>query len=416
MKNIIKISFRNLLRSGRRTILTASLITIGVMFVLIYAALSGSFKAYMVSQVTDSMLGHIQIHKKGYIASVDNLPLDKNMNAAQINKITEMLEENEFIESYTFRLKLGAMFSNYVASTGIRLNGIDPKNESLTLPLFSSRLASSLNTMDAASLKEGSILVPQLVAKGMNVNDGDTVVLVATNQKGSVNGLNFKVAGTIEPISGPGGRDGYIHINDVKKLLRLKVAEVSEVVIRLKDVKYLEKVMKQLKPLSDMKNQEDKPVLEIHTWKKLSPFYTIVKMLNIMDISIKIILISIVLISVLNVMVMSVYERIKEIGTIAAMGTTPSTITKLFLTEGLMLGIFGAIVGSLLSFVFVFVINTIGITFSFGRQNDLTLNPSLQINEVLMVSVIVIIISLIASISPAIKAAKLNPVDALRQN
>ncbi len=412
MKNIIKMSFRNLLRSGRRTVLTASLITIGVMFVLIYAALSGSFKAYMVGQVTDSMLGHIQIHKKGYIASVDNLPLDKNLNAKQIEKITQLLDENPYIESYTFRLKLGSMFSNYVASTGIRLNGIDPQKESQTLPLFSSRLSGG----DTDSLKEGEILVPALVAKGMKVKKDDTVVLVATNQKGSVNGMNFKVAGTIEPISGPGGRDSYIHIKDVKKLLRLKKPEVSEVVIRLKDVVNLQKAMGLLKPLAQMKNQKDKPVFEVHTWQKLSPFYNIVKMLNIMDISIKIILISIVLISILNVMVMSVYERIKEIGTIAAMGTTPSTITKLFLTEGLMLGVFGAIVGSILSFIVIFVINAVGISFSFGRQASLTLNPTLSFNEVLVVGVIVILISLIASISPARKAAKLNPVDALRQN
>ncbi|MCK4974077.1 MAG: ABC transporter permease, partial [Sulfurimonas sp.] len=209
---------------------------------------------------------------------------------------------------------------------------------------------------------------------------------------------------------------GYIHINDVKKLLRIKQVEVSEVVIRLKDVDQLYKAMQLLKPLTLLKNEKDKPLFEIHTWEKLSPFYNIVKMLDIMDISIKIILISIVLISILNVMVMSVYERIKEIGTIAAMGTTPSTISKLFLTEGLMLGIFGTILGAMLSYVIVFVINTIGITFSFGRQDNLTLNPVLNFNEVLVVSIIVIIISLIASISPARKASKLNPVDALRQN
>ena len=412
MKNIIKISFRNLLRSGRRTVLTASLITIGVMFVLVYAALSGSFKDYMIGQVTDSMLGHIQIHKKGYVASVDNLPLDKNLNAKQIEKITELLDDNKFVESYTFRLKLGTMFSNYVASTGIRLNGIDPENEAKTLPLFSSRL----DGIDTTALTEGSILVPELIAKGMNVKKDDTVVLVATNQNGSVNGMNFKVAGTIEPISGPGGRDGYIHINDVKKLLRLKELEVSEVVIRLKDPSKLERAMNLLKPLTEFKNQKGKPVFEVHAWKKLSPFYNIVKMLDIMDMSIKIILISIVLISILNVMVMSVYERIKEIGTIAAMGTTPSTITKLFLTEGLMLGIFGAIVGSILSFIIVFIINAVGVTFSFGRQDGLTLNPTLSLGEVLVVGVIVILISLIASISPARKAANLNPVDALRQN
>ena len=412
MKNIVKISFRNLLRSGRRTILTASLITIGVIFVLVYAALSGSFKAYMVGQVTDSMLGHIQIHAKGYIASVDNLPLDKNLDKKQIDKISKFLDKNPFIQSYTYRLKLGSMFSNYIASTSIRLNGINPKKESQTLPLFASRVKG----VDAASLQKGSILVPELLAKGMKVKKRDTIVLVATNQKGSVNGMNFKVAGIIEPISGPGGRDGYIHINDAKKLLRLKNNEVSEVVIRLKDVTYLDKAMQLLKPLTLIKNQKGKPVFEIHTWKNLSPFYNIVKMLDIMDISIKIILISIVLVSILNVMVMSVYERIKEIGTIAAMGTTPATIIKLFLTEGLMLGVFGTILGVILSYAIVFIINVTGITFSFGRQVGLTLNPVLNTNEVLVVSVIVIIISLIASILPAIKAARLNPVDALRQN
>ena len=412
MKNIIKMSLRNLLRSGRRTALTASLITIGVIFVLVYAALSGSFKAYMVGQITDSMLGHVQIHKKGYVASIDSLPLDKNLNQKQIEKITEFLDDNPYIESYTFRLKLGAMFSNYIASTSVRLNGINPKKETQTLPLFASRIDGN----DPSSLKEGSIIVPELLAKGMNIKKDDTIVLVATNQKGSVNGLNFKVAGTSETVSGPGGRDGYIHINDVKKLLRIKQVEVSEVVIRLKDVDQLYKAMQLLKPLTLLKNEKDKPLFEIHTWEKLSPFYNIVKMLDIMDISIKIILISIVLISILNVMVMSVYERIKEIGTIAAMGTTPSTISKLFLTEGLMLGIFGTILGAMLSYVIVFVINTIGITFSFGRQDNLTLNPVLNFNEVLVVSIIVIIISLIASISPARKASKLNPVDALRQN
>jgi putative ABC transport system permease protein len=115
-------------------------------------------------------------------------------------------------------------------------------------------------------------------------------------------------------------------------------------------------------------------------------------------------------------MVMSVYERIKEIGTIAAMGTTPSTITKLFLTEGLMLGVLGTAIGTLLSYIIVFIIKSIGITFSFGREDGLILSPVLNAGEVVFVVLIVIVISLIASISPARKAAKLNPVDALRQN
>lgn len=96
---------------------------------------------------------------------------------------------------------------------------------------------------------------------------------------------------------------------------------MSEIVIRLKDVSKLKEAMMSLKPLTQIKNTKDNPVFELHDWTKLSPFFNIVKMLDLMDISI------------LNVMIMSVYERIKEIGTIAAMGTPPATIVKLFLTE-----------------------------------------------------------------------------------
>ena len=412
MKNIIKIAFRNLKRSSRRTLLTAALITIGVIFVLVYSALSSSFKAYMVGEITDSMMGHIQIHKKGYIASVDNLPLDKNLHKKQIEKVLEVLDHNPYVESYTFRIKLGGMFSNYISSTNIRLNAIDPQREQSTLPLFEKRIMQA----EPHLLHKGEMLIPELLAKGMKVKKGDTAVLVVNNQQGSVNGLNLKVTGIVEPISGPGGRDGYFHIEDAKKILRITEAEVSEIVIRIKDVSKLQEAMKSMQSLALIKNQKDKPVFEIHAWTKLSPFYNIIKMLNLMDISIKIILISIVLISILNVMIMSVYERIKEIGTIAAMGTPPSTIVKLFLTEGFMLGVFGAIVGSVISFIIVKVIDTIGIRFAFGRQSELVLHPSLQMSDIISVSIIVIIIALIASISPAFKAAKLNPVDALRQN
>lgn len=412
MKNIIKIAFRNLKRSSRRTLLTAALITIGVIFVLVYSALSSSFKAYMVGEITDSMMGHIQIHKKGYIASVDNLPLDKNLDQKQIEKVLEVLDNNPYVESYAFRIKLGGMFSNYISSTNIRLNAIDPEKERQTLPLFAGRIQES----EAHLLKEGEMLIPELLANGMNVKKGDTSVLVVNNRQGSVNGLNLKVVGIVEPISGPGGRDGYFHIEDAKKILRITETEVSEVVIRIKDVSQLQEAVKSMQSLVTIQNQKGKPVFEIHAWTELSPFYNIIKMLDIMDISIKIILISIVLISILNVMIMSVYERIKEIGTIAAMGTPPSTIVKLFLAEGFMLGVFGAIVGSFISYVIIKAIDIMGIGFAFGRQSDLVLHPAMQGSDIITVSVIVIVISLIASISPALKAAKLNPVDALRQN
>ena len=410
MNNIFKISYRNLKRNGRRTLLTTSLITLGVVFVLLYTALSGSFKNYTVGQITDSVMGHIQIHKKGYVASVDNLPLDKNLNAKMLEFIESKLETNPYIASYSYRIKFGAMFSNFTSTTNIRLNAIDPEDEFETLPLLRDRVLDMNET-----LKAGEIIVPELLIKGMDVKIGDTIVLVANNKSGSVNGINLKVAGILGQVMGPGGRDGYIHMDDAKKVLRMNnEVEVSEIVLRLKDVEQLSVAEKSLQPILEKLNKEGKSVFEIHTWQQLSPFYNIIKMIDLMNVSIKIILISIVLISILNVMIMSVYERIREIGTIAAIGTPPMSIVKLFLCEGLMMGALGAFLGSLLSLGIVFILNFVKITYSFGQQSGLVLIPKLALSDVLSVSAIVIVISLIASISPSIKASRLDPVEALR--
>src|SRR3990172_7457821 len=89
MGNLFKIAVRNLRRYKRRTFLTASLVTIGVIFVLVYISVSGSFKNMMVGQITDSMLGHLEVHRQGYLASIDNLPLNLNLNPQAFKKLAD---------------------------------------------------------------------------------------------------------------------------------------------------------------------------------------------------------------------------------------------------------------------------------------------------------------------------------------
>jgi len=137
-------------------------------------------------------------------------------------------------------------------------------------------------------------------------------------------------------------------------------------------------------------------------------------MIDLMTFFIKIMLVAIVLVSIMNVMIMAVYERINEIGTISAIGTLPGKILGLFLTEGLLLGILGTAIGTIISLISISVMNASQISFDFGRQTGLLLAPTIATNDVVTVALVVIGIAVLASLQPAYKAAKMDPSTALR--
>jgi putative ABC transport system permease protein len=410
MGNIFKIAIRNLLRYKRRTLLTTSLITIGVVFVLVFISISGSFKSMMISQITDSMLGDLQIHRRGYVASIDNLPLNLNMGAQDNMVMETLLQQERDVEAYSPRIKFGGLFSNFVETTNIRLNGVNPEKEFKTVPLLTSRVKEGRKT-----LKKGEIWIPELLARGMNVKIGDPIVIVATNKDGSVNGKQFSVAGILESATGPGGRDGYIHLDDAMETLRMPEKEISEVAVRVKNFNRVNAVAQELENrLGKKVDPKGQPVFEVHSWEKLSPFFNIARMIEVMTFFIKLMLIAVVLISIMNVMIMAVYERIREIGTIAAIGTLPGKILSMFIVEGFCLGAIGVVIGNLIGLIVIFIVNFAGIKFDFGMQKDLVLSPTIAAQDLLITSIIVILVAVIASLQPAFKASRMEPIKALR--
>jgi len=475
MMDILKIAARNLLRYKRRTLLTALLITVGLTAVLLFVAVAGSFKAMMVAQFTDAMVGHLQVHRRGYVGAMESLPVDRNMRPRMLARLYQALDDQDGVEAWSPRVKFIAMFSNFASTTSVRLNGVYPARELATTPLVKNRVLEG----GAAEplVKRGHIQVPELIAKGMKTKVGDTIVLVATNKDGSVNGKTFVVQGIMESISGPGGRDGYIHIEDARELLRIPLqaverellvdrgyleplpempaaglkrkkgepeeakapsaaeqaeslgptqslfeengwgvpSEVSEIAIRLRDPEQLEGVQAALEQeLAGIKNRRGLSIFQMHPWQRFVPFSKIANMIDLMTLFIRIILISVVLISIMNVLIMAVYERIREIGTISAIGTRPGTVLSLFLSEGFLIGLVGTLLGTVVSLVAVWALNALTISFSFGRQENLVLAPTISMEDVLFTGLMTIVVAVLASLQPAWKASRMDPIKALR--
>jgi putative ABC transport system permease protein len=411
MSTLIKIAIRNLTRYRRRSLLTASLIAIGVIAVVVFEAASGAFTGLMIGQMTDAMLGHLQVHRRGYVASIDNLPLTMMLTPADVAVVEKTLRAQPGVESYSRRLKFGAMFSNFTETTALRLNGVYPEDEWRTLPLLASRIKQG-----TATLQKGQIIVPDLLANGMGVKIGDTVVVIATNRDGSVNAAQLVVSGVLANVTGPSGRDGYVHIDDATTLLRMDAPEISEIAVRLKDFDQLDQVAGAVRTaLQQAKVAGQVGETEVHTWEALSPFYNVAVLINILALSATLGLIAIVLVSVMNVMLMSVYERVKEIGTIAAMGTMPHTILSMFVIEGLSLGVLGILIGDAVAAAAILLISAIGPTFNFGRETGLVLSPHVDLGQMLVLSTVVLVVAVIGTVQPAFKASRMEPVEALRR-
>ena len=413
MGKLFKIALRNLSRYKRRSLLTISLIAFGVVFVLVFVAVTASIKDFMIAQITDSYLGDLQIHRAGYVVSIESLPLDLNLAPADVSKIETTLAGIKDTEAYSERIKFGALFSNFAQTTNIRINGVYPEKEFATCPQMPSRISEGEKSVRA--LERGKILVPKLLAQGFGAKVGDTVVVVATNKDGSVNGKTVLVSGILESATGPGGRDGYIHFDDAREILRISGNEVSEIAINVKSLPRVEEVAQGIRGGLGLAEKKQKGGgIEVHTWSQLSPFANIARMIDVMTFFIKLMLIAIVLISILNVMIMAVYERVREIGTIAAIGTLPRKILSLFLVEGFCLGLTGAVVGVALGLGVILVLNLSQISFNFGQATGLILTPTIAPMEVVTASLMVIVVSVLASLQPAYKASRMEPIEALR--
>ena len=88
--------------------------------------------------------------------------------------------------------------------------------------------------------------------------------------------------------------------------------------------------------------------------------------------------------------------------------------SQLFLAEGLLLGLAGTVLGAVLSVIAVQVLYAVKLTYNFGQQQGLVLAPELALQDVLVVSAMVIAVAILASLQPAWRASRMDPISALR--
>jgi putative ABC transport system permease protein len=258
------------------------------------------------------------------------------------------------------------------------------------------------------------IILGQGLAEILGVNVGDPIVLLVNTPSGGINAVEGKVRGSFYTVSKQFDDSALrAPIKLARELLRVSGSHTW--ILLLNDSDETEKVAARLKhELSNAKYS-----LEIRRWNELADFYnkTVTLYSRQMNI-VKLIIGLVIILSIANTMTMNVLERTGEIGTLMALGNKSKQILRLFITEGLLLGLIGGTAGTLIGIGLASAISYIGIPMppapgmSTGFTGEIRVTSGLAAQAFILA----ILTAAIASVYPAWKASKLKIVDALRYN
>jgi putative ABC transport system permease protein len=208
-----------------------------------------------------------------------------------------------------------------------------------------------------------------------------------------------------------------MHLSQAQKLVYGSAPpQVTAIALQLKHTAQIPQVRIRIKELLATK-LKDEP-LDILDYEVLNPYYgQALSMFAAMFGFIAVLIGAIVLFTVTNTMSMAVVERTIEIGPLRAIGLKQSDIRGMFVTEGLMLGCLGAILGIAVALLLAWVINHVGLTWlPPGRIEPIPLAVRVagEYEMLLASAAVLVMVAALSAILPAARAARMNIVDALR--
>jgi putative ABC transport system permease protein len=402
-----RIAFRNLSRQPVRTLIAVSTIFFGVLALM----LGGGFIEWifwaMQEATVYSKLGHIQIAKRGFFSQAQEEPSSFIIpgESNELSQITTMPS----VRLVTTRLTFNGLASRGETTTSFVGEGVEPEKEARVSNLLHIVKGHGLSSNDPKG-----IILGQGLAKNLGVDVGDTIVLLVSLPSGGINAIEGHVRGLFFTVSKEFDDSALrIPIGLAKELLRVSGAHTWIVLLdRTEDTG---SVLAQVRDRLSRSNS----ALEVKSWNELADFYNKTVTLYSRQMAVvKLIIALIIVLGIANTMTMNVLERTGEIGTLMALGNRGKQIMRLFVAEGLILGLIGGLAGVSMGYGLAEAISYVGIpmppapgmTTGFTGQIRVTLPLAAQ------AFLIAASTALFASLYPAWKASRLNIVDALRHN
>ena len=405
---LLKLAWRNLWRNRRRTLLVVMAMGAMMSFLVMYDGLLVGFETAVYGNAIKLSGGNIQVRAVGYEDSYSPNPMLPMGDGLDAVKAAEGLPN---VEAVLRHANTGGLVSNREGIFPVGIYGIEPEKEAVVNPIFQEEFLSDGRLLQ--SNDEDVVFIGKGLADAMNVGVGDRITMSGKSAHEEMRQRTMTIVGIYDINLASLERQGlYISLGEAQRLYDLGDS-VTEVII------YADVTGKE-QPIVDALNASLSGY-EITTWKTAIPeLSSTVEMKNAVMTGFSIIILGIASIGLFNILLMAIYERTQEIGLLAAIGVKPRQISLLFLYEGIMIGLVGAVFGTIMGFVVTSVIGIFGINYSaFVDLVDYMalmgghIYPAFDLTLTLQRAGLLAIISALAAFYPAVEASRREPAEAL---
>jgi len=401
----LQLSFRNVVRQSRRSAMAIVAVTCGVVILLLAGGFIESNLRDGRELTIGSRLGHIQIARPGYFEMGQSEPFAYLL--PQDSEDRKAIEQFPGVKITGARLSFGGLVSHGESTISFIGEAVEPDKEDALSPTLFIPKGKGLSLTEPKGIIMGLGL-----AANLGVDVGDTVVLMANTRAGGINAVECRVLGLFSTVSKAYDDSALrLPISTARELLRVSGSHVWVVL--------LEKTEDTQSVLASLYSRFSGKSLEFVPWSDLADFYNKTAVLLRKQVGvIETVIAIIILLSIANTLMMNVVERTGEIGTVMAMGVTRAKIMRLFVLEGLLLGVGGCMVGLVLGIIAAYFISIIGIPMPPppGMGHGFTARILVTGGMLLNASFLVVATTLLASLYPAWRASRMVIVDALRFN
>ncbi len=328
------LSWRNVWRNTRRTVLTLLTVVAGCAMMIFMNAIAKGGHDQMILDATNLNMGHIQIHEKGYW---ENRTIDYAFipDAGLCKK----LSDDKRITGWSSRIHAEGLLSHGDVTSPAIIQGVNPADEKrvAALHLKVRRTGRYLEHHDT-----NAIVIGEILARNLGVREGDTVSMISQAFDGSIAAEKLKITGLLS--SGNQEYDRALVIMTIESADRIFYMNGyrHDIAIRCGSIDDVRPVASAISASIDTNR------FEVMDWQGLLP--ELVQFIVLDDAGayiFDIILFFVIAFGILNTIQMSVFERTRELGIMLAVGTRPAQIIAMVQVESSMITLLGIILGTL---------------------------------------------------------------------